>query len=301
MTLTPLIKKTSKTIKLTALSLALAFTANTNAKNHAHNESKISFETTKISSDLYMLTGVGGFTGGNIVLTVGDDGVVMIDNGKSDFLDILKEEIKKTTDKPIDYLINTHLHQDHTGNNAGFASHGAQIISHDSVRAALSKSSSGDALPIMTFSDQMTLHVNNDTAKIIHVKNAHTDGDAVIHFQKANVIHTGDIMFNGRFPYIDGKNGGTLEGVLVGLKMIVSLANGDTKIIPGHGPLSNKVDVEKTIAVLEDARNLVSALVTQGKTDEEIHAANPLSKYESYSWNFIDTKKMTDQVISNVR
>ena len=297
MNLPPLFKQT---LKLTTLSLALILSPNTNAHKHA-STSEISFETTKISSDLYMLSGVGGFAGGNIALTVGDDGVVMVDNGVSSLLDVLKEEIKKTTEKPIDYLINTHLHKDHTGNNAGFSSEGAQIISHDNVRSALSKDKSADALPVMTFSDQMTLHINGDTAKIIHVKNAHTNGDAVIHFQKANVVHTGDLMFNGLFPFIDASNGGKLDGVLVGLKMISSLSNEETKIIPGHGPLAGKADVEKTIALLEDARSLIGALITQGKTDEEIHTANPLSKYESYSWSFINTKKMTDQVIANFR
>ena len=295
-----LFKKTYKALAITSLSLTLVLSNNAYAHKHAA-KSEISFETTKIRNGLYMLNGVGGFAGGNIALTVGDDGVVMIDNGVSALLDVLKEEIKKTTDKPIDYLINTHLHQDHTGNNAGFSSDGAQIISHDNVRSALSEKKPTDALPIMTFSDQMTLHVNGDTAKIIHVKNAHTNGDAVIHFQKANVIHTGDLMFNGLFPFIDADNGGRLDGVITGLKMIASLSNSETKIIPGHGPLASKPDVEKTIAILEDARNLISALVEQGKTDEEIHSVNPLNKYESYSWSFIDTKKMTNQVISNVR
>jgi len=289
-----------QTLKLTTVTLALALSANTNAHKH-EAKSDVSFETTKISSNLYMLSGVGGFAGGNIALTVGNDGVVMIDNGISALFDVLKQEIKKTTDKPIDYLINTHFHQDHTGNNPGFNSDGAQIISHDNVRSALSENDSVDGLPIMTFSDQMTLHVNDDTAKIIHVKHAHTNGDAIIHFQKANVIHTGDLMFNGLFPFIDDDNGGRLDGVLTGLQMIVSLSNDETKIIPGHGPLASKADVEKTIAYLKDARNLVNTLIAEGKTDEEIHAANPLSKYESYSWSFIDTKKMTDQVISNAR
>ena len=249
-----------------------------------------------------MVSGVGGFTGGNIGVVVGKDGVVMIDNGVPAVLDLLKKEIKKTTDKPIDYLINTHLHNDHVGNNANFANDGAQVISHDNVRTALQeKSSSPDSLPIMTFSDQMTLHINGEPAKITHVKNAHTNGDAFIHFQNSNVIHTGDLMFNGRFPFIDANNGGTLDGVLLGLNMILSLSDDNTKIIPGHGPLANKADVAKTIAMLEDARDLVGALVKSGKSDAEILKANPLEKYTSYSWGFIDMEKMTKQMLSNVR
>jgi len=272
------------------------------AHNHSAETSKVSFETTELSPNLYMLSGVGGFTGGNIALSVGDDGVIMIDNGLSKFYDLLKEEIKATTDRPIDYLINTHLHQDHTANNLGFGKDGAQIISHDNVRKAFVKEKNDNgSLPVITFADQMTLHINSDTAKIIHAENAHTNGDSIIHFQNANVIHTGDLLFNGRFPFIDGNNGGTLAGVLAGLNTVLSLANDETKIIPGHGPLANKADIIKTIAFLEDARDLIADLVKQGKTDEEIHAANPLSKYESYSWGFINTEKMINQVISNVR
>ena len=300
MKLTTLFNKTSLVIASIAI---ITLTSNiTLAHNHSAETSKVSFETTELSPNLYMLSGVGGFTGGNIALSVGDDGVIMIDNGLSKFYDLLKEEIKATTDRPIDYLINTHLHQDHTANNLGFGKDGAQIISHDNVREAFVKEKNDNgSLPVITFADQMTIHINSDTAKIIHAENAHTNGDSIIHFQNANVIHTGDLLFNGRFPFIDGNNGGTLAGVLAGLNTVLSLANDETKIIPGHGPLANKADIIKTIAFLEDARDLIADLVKQGKTDEEIHAANPLSKYESYSWGFINTEKMINQVISNVR
>ena len=292
------LKKAATLLKITALSLGLSLSA----QAHEHGNASLGFETTELSSGLYMVSGVGGFTGGNIGVVVGKDGVVMIDNGVPAVLDLLKKEIKKTTDKPIDYLINTHLHNDHVGNNANFANDGAQVISHDNVRTALQeKSSSPDSLPIMTFSDQMTLHINGEPAKITHVKNAHTNGDAFIHFQNSNVIHTGDLMFNGRFPFIDANNGGTLDGVLLGLNMILSLSDDNTKIIPGHGPLANKADVAKTIAMLEDARDLVGALVKSGKSDAEILKANPLEKYTSYSWGFIDMEKMTKQMLSNVR
>ena len=292
------LKKVATLLKVTTLSLGLTLSA----QAHEHGNASLGFETTKLSSGLYMISGVGGFTGGNIGLVVGDDGVVMIDNGVSAVLDLLRKEIKKTTDKPIDYLINTHLHRDHIGNNDKFATGGAQVISHDNVRASLKKnSSSADSLPIMTFSDQMTLHINDEPAKIIHVQNAHTNGDAIIHFQNSNVIHTGDLLFNGRFPFIDANNGGTLAGVLSGLNMILSLSNDETKIIPGHGPLANKADIVKTIAMLEGSRDLVAALVKDGKTDAEILSSDPLKKYKSYAWGFIGMEKMIKQMLANVR
>ena len=301
MTFTPPLKKVSTLIKLSALTLGLSFTS---TQLHAHGEGnpELGFETTKLSQNIYMISGVGGFTGGNIALVNGKEGSIMIDNGLGSVTQLLLSEIAKTTNKPIDYLINTHLHGDHIGNNAHFSNGGAKIISHQNLRASLkAKNEPAAALPVMTFSDQMTLHINGDVAKIIHVKNAHTDGDAIIHFQEANIIHTGDLVFHGRFPFIDANNGGTLAGVLAGLRLIVSLSDDKTQIIPGHGPIANRADIEKTIALLEDSRDLVAKLVKDGKSDEEIYAANPLSKYQSYSWEFINTKKMTTQMITNVR
>ena len=295
------LRKASALIKLSVVALGFSFTSMPSYA-HEHGNAALGFETTKLSSNIYMISGKGGFTGGNIGLVVGNDGSVMIDNGLSSVTDLLLTEIAKTTEKPIDYLINTHLHGDHIGNNARFSNEGAKIISHQNLRASLKKKNEkAAALPVMTFSDQMTLHINNDAAKIIHIKNAHTDGDAIIHFENANIIHTGDLVFNGRFPFIDANNGGTLAGVLNGLRLIVSLSDDETKIIPGHGPLANKADIEKTIALLEDSRDLVAKLVEEGKSDSEIYKANPLSKYQSYSWGFINTKKMTTQMITNIR
>jgi len=274
-------------------------------------DTELSFTTTKISDHIYILSGQGGFTGGNVGLTVGDDGIAMIDNGVPSVIDILRAEIAKTSDQPIDYLINTHVHGDHIGNNQHFGGDGTRIISHENLRASLVKNGVGRgdkfeaapaaSIPVLTFSDKMTIHLNGDAAKIIHFSNAHTDGDAIVKFENANVIHTGDIMFNGMFPFIDGNNGGSLNGVIDALKGIAELSDDSTKIIPGHGPLASKADINKTVAMLEDAKSLVAKLVADGKTDEEIQQANPLSKYEDYNWQFITTEKMTTQVIAGVR
>lgn len=287
-----------------ATASSLLFTAGTFAKD----EPSLSFKTEKLSDTIYMLSGQGGFTGGNVGLSVGADGVAMIDNGVSDVLDVLKTEITKTTTKPIDYMINTHIHGDHIGNNHAFGQDGTRIVSHENLREALSKQKDKDgniapktAFPVLTFNDRMTIHINGDEAKIIHFDHAHTDGDAVVYFKKDNVLHTGDIMFNGRFPYIDDSNGGSLNGVIRALTGISEMVNDTTKIIPGHGALATRDDVLKTVAMLEDAKSLVAKLVSDGKSDEEILKANPLSKYESYSWGFINTERMTKQVITGVR
>ncbi len=274
-------------------------------------EAKLHFVNTKVSDRIYVLRGEGGFTGGNVALSVGEDGVAMIDNGISSVLEMLRAETRKITDQPIDYLINTHVHGDHTGNNFAYGSDGTRIISHENLRTALVKqgveTESGKqptpkaSLPVLTFSDRMTIHINGDQAKIIHFAHAHTDGDAIVHFAEDNVIHTGDIMFNKVFPYIDESNGGSLRGAIKALKVIHEMSNEETKIIPGHGPLAAKADIQRTIDMMEDSLSLVQALVDDGKSDEEILAANPLSKYQEYHWGFITTEKMTKQAISAAR
>lgn len=269
------------------------------------------YQTTAVGGNIYMLSGVNGSTGGNVGLSIGDDGVAMIDNGYSRVLGILRAEVAKLTDQPVDYLINTHVHGDHTGNNAAFGDDGTRIISHDNLRANLTTKGVYNgkeyvdapqaALPILTFADRMTLHINGDAAKIMHFAKAHTDGDAVIYFQRDNIIHTGDIMFNQRFPYIDQGNGGSLMGVISALKAIAEMADEQTKIIPGHGPLANKQDVLSTIAMLEDSASMVQKMIDAGKSDEQILAADPLEKYQSYSWGFISSERMVKQLLANLR
>ncbi len=303
---------------LKALSLFLptiiALGSTSAAFSHGHEEGKpeLGFVTEKVSGSVYMLSGVGGFTGGNIGLTIGDDGVAMIDNGLPSVLELLKAEVAKSTDQPIDYLINTHVHGDHIGNNEAYAKNDSQVVSHQNLRKTLlekgvpagggeMKPAPKGALPVITFSDQMTIHINGDAAKIKHFAAAHTDGDAVVFFKKANVIHTGDIMFNKRFPYIDTSNGGSYEGVMAALQGIHDMADDETKIIPGHGPLASKSDVATTIEMLSGAREIIRKLVDEGKTDEEILASNPLELYAEYNWGFITLERMTKQVLEGLR
>ncbi|MFT5571146.1 MAG: cyclase [Cryomorphaceae bacterium] len=224
-------------------------------------------------------------------------------------LEILRAEVATLSDQPVDYLINTHVHGDHIGNNAAFGEDGTRLISHENLRASLANkgthsgkkfvAAQKSSLPAITFADRMTLHINGDAIKIINFANAHAD--AVIHFQHTNVIHAGDIMFNTLFPYIDRSNGGSLKGVIAALKELSKMTDAETKIIPGHGPLADKQDIDSTVAMLEDSAALVSGLLAEGKSDAEILKANPLSKYQAYSWAFITTEKMTKQILANLR
>lgn len=282
------------------------------AHGHESSEPKLGFETQLVSGNVYMLSGVGGFTGGNIGLTIGDDGVAMIDNGLPSVLELLKAEVAKTTDKPIDYLINTHVHGDHIGNNEAYGRGKTHVISHQNLRKSLlekgipagdgkSKPAPKDYLPVLTFSDQMTVHINGDDATIKHFAAAHTDGDAVVHFKNANVIHTGDIMFNQLFPFIDTNNGGSYQGIMDALQSIHDMSDDETKIIPGHGSLASKADVAATVEMLKGARSAVKKLVDEGMSNEDIIAANPLEPYADFAWGFIDANRMTNQVLEGIR
>jgi len=200
---------------------------------------------------------------------------------------------------PIDFVINTHLHGDHVGGNEALADSGAVIYAHDNIRKRLLENpddAGGPAgLPVITFSDEVTFHVNGLAAFVFHVEHAHTDGDAVIEFRGSNVIHAGDVHFNYVFPFIDLDNGGSVAGFLAAQRRILAMSDDDTVIIPGHGKIvASKNDLQAAIDMLVDAQARVEALVLDGKTEEEVLAANPLSAYhDTWNWNFITTERMT--------
>lgn len=251
-------------------------------------------KSTEIVPGIYMLAGAGG----NITLLVGDEYIVLIDDGVNPVAKLMIDKAAEIAGRPVDFLINTHLHGDHVGANAAFAETGAMIVAHDNVRKrlAIDPSPAGGpaGLPVMTFSDAVTFHVNDHDAFVFHVAAAHTDGDAIIHFRDINVIHAADVFFNNLFPFIDLDNGGSVAGFLAAQRRLVALADADTIIIPGHGPLANAADLQTAIDMLVDARARVAALVSEGKTEEEILAENPLSIYhEQWNWNFITTERMT--------
>ena len=278
----------------------------------AKEEPKLSWQSTQVADGLYMLSGVGGFTGGNLGLSVGDDGVVLIDDAMPSTLGIMNDAITAITKEPIDFLINTHVHGDHTGNNKSMGDKGVHIVAHENLRNHLltkgvqfpdgsMKSASKSSLPVITFSETIDFHLNGMNAHIFHLPHAHTDGDSAIHFTDVNVIHMGDTFFNKMFPYIDFASGGSLDGYVEAQKTVLALTDDATKIIPGHGPLATKQDLQGSIDMLEDARKLVSDLVNAGKSEVEILKLNPLKeKYESLSWGFITTEKMTKQVYYGV-
>ena len=264
-----------------------------------------SFKSTEVVPGIYMLEGDGGFAGGNISLLVGDERVVLIDDGLEPLAPVLIQVAADIARRPIDFIINTHVHLDHTGGNAALADTGAVVFAHDNIRgrmlANLDEYGGPDKLPLITFADSVTFHINGLEAFVFHIENAHTDGDAAIRFRDVNVIHAGDVMFNGIFPYIDLDNGGSVSGYIAGQQKIMALADENTIIIPGHGPLASKADLQVAVDMLIDAEAKVKALLDAGKTQEEILAANPLAMYhEKWNWYFITTEKMTQTLVRSL-
>jgi len=258
-------------------------------------DSTLSYRSMELAPGLYMLEGQGGFTGGNLGLLTGDDGVVLIDDGVPDVIDLTVRSVEALIGSPVDFLINTHAHADHTGGNAAMHGKGARIVAHENLRNRLvADGAVRDALPELTFADGVVFHLNGYTARVFHVPHAHTDGDAAIYFPEANVLHTGDVMFNKLFPFIDLDGGGSVEGYIAGQKKFLAMVNDTTKIIPGHGALASKADLGAALHMLEDARSRVQALIDAGKTHDEVMAANPLAPYQEWSWDFITTERMTE-------
>ncbi len=279
--------------------------------SQAKDEPKVSFASTEVGPGIYMLAGEGGFTGGNLGLLVGSDGVVLIDDSMPPFLDIMTNAIKALTDQPVDFLINTHVHGDHTGNNESLGASGTHIVAHENLRHHLItkgvRTQAGmapapkAALPVLTFSNEMSFHFNDQPATAIHVPQAHTDGDAIIHFSKANVIHAGDTFFNGVFPFIDLNSGGSVDGFINAQIKMISLSNDETQIIPGHGKLANKKDLQASIDMLVEAKSLIAKQVQAGQTLEQVLATNPLKKFhDDWNWNFISTERMTTQLYQDL-
>ena len=278
-------------ILLTLCALTVACALPAQAQN-------ISFKSTELAPGLYMLEGQGGFAGGNLGLITGDDGVVLIDDGLEPLVAVTIAAIESLTGDPVDFVINTHAHGDHTGANEVLREKGATVVAHDNLRRQMVKDGSNRAaLPGLTFTDAVTFHLNGHTANVFHVANAHTDGDAVIHFPEVNIIHAGDAMFNKMFPFIDLDSGGSLSGFIAAQKKIIALADDETKIIPGHGELANKSDLQVAIDMLEDAQARVKALVDAGKSQEEVIAADPLAVYaDEWTWDFITADRMTESI-----
>lgn len=247
--------------------------------------SKVEIKTTDLGDNTYMLEGEGG----NITLAVGKDAVIMVDAEFPPLHDKIKAAVAKITNLPIKYLVNTHFHADHTSGDALFHRDGAIIVAQINVRKRLAAGTingltgaktppvEGDGLPTQTYGERTVLHIKGRTALIGHPHNAHTDGDSYVLFRAANVLATGDIFTNGRYPNIDFANGGNIRGMIAGVRTYLRLSNNKTKIVPGHGPLATRGDLEAYLTMLKTAHDRMAKLVKDGKSEADVVAAKPFA------------------------
>lgn len=284
-------------MRIIILSL-IAFFSITTFSNAQEKESIFSMQ--KISENIYMLKGKGG----NIGLNIGPKSTLMIDDQFANLTPGILAQIHTLSKNPVQYLVNTHHHGDHTGGNANMSEAGATIVAHDNVYKRLTEQQKEAAmLPNITFSKDVTFHFNGEPVMIFHVHNAHTDGDAIVFFTQSNVIHTGDVMFKGRYPFIDLKSGGSISGYIKALENILALTDVTTKIIPGHGDLASPKDLAVTINMLKDIHKKVSDLHAAGKTEAEVLAMKDITaSYDAKGFGdgFINTERMLKTVYADI-
>jgi glyoxylase-like metal-dependent hydrolase (beta-lactamase superfamily II) len=249
---------------------------------------KVQIKTVKTSGNVYMLMG----SGGNIGVLTGDDGVFLVDDQFAPLTKKIKDAIGKISDKEIRFLINTHWHFDHVGGNENLGETGSVIIAHENVRKRMSTdqfieffqkkvpASPKVALPIITFAQDLMFHLNGENIHVFHVNNAHTDGDSIVYFRNSNVIHTGDIYFAGIYPFIDTSSHGSVNGVIDAAQHILSIIDDDTKVIPGHGLLSNKAELRAYVDMLISLRAKIAKLISDGKTLAEIQKTKPAQEFD---------------------
>ena len=253
----------------------------------AQNFDSVEIRTTKLTESIYMLEG----SGGNIGALIGNDGIIIIDDQFAPLTEKIKAALSKISDKPVKFVLNTHFHGDHAGGNENFGNQGAIIVAHDNARKRLSvdyffeahnqtqKASPYEALPKVTFADSVTFHMNGQTVHVFYVKNAHTDGDIIIHFKESNILHCGDVFVRYGFPFIDQGAGGSIDGMINAIERLIAVTNDQSKIIPGHGQLSTKKDLVDYRTMLVTVRNKVADGIKQGKTLQQIADSDPLKGY----------------------
>ena len=269
-------------IAVTATAVALGGGAVAGPVVGQQDMSQVEIETVQLETDLFMLMGQGG----NIGLSVGDDGAFLIDDQFAPLTDKILAAVAEVTDQPVRWVLNTHWHGDHTGGNENLGGAGAMIVAHENVYRRMNPAEFADvagrsdqapraALPVVTFADGVSFHWNGRHIGVTHVGEAHTDGDVIVHFPRANVFHMGDTFFRGRYPFIDVDSGGGVDGVIAAANLVLERASEGTRIIPGHGDLAAPEHLRAYRDMLETVRMRVASLVANGRTEDQVVAAAP--------------------------
>lgn len=284
-------------LKFVAAALAAFISTSVLADGEHSNQVK----TTQLTQNVHMLEGQGG----NIAVIESEKGLLVVDTQFAKGYADIKSAIGKISSKPVRYVINTHGHNDHTNGNSAFVKdYQATIIAHHNtaelIKAHNANSETPNTLPDFTFAQSLNLQAD-EPVKLIYFANAHTNGDIIVHLPKSNIIHAGDILFFGRFPFIDVKNGGTIDGMINGLNGIVTLADENTKIIAGHGNLATRASLQEHIKMLTTIKDRVAELKKAGKTLADIQATHPAKEWEAtHNWNFINNEKLVEAVYQSL-
>ena len=275
--------------------------------------SKVEIKATKVSGNIYMLQGAGG----NIAASVGEDGIVIVDDQYAPLAEKIQAALKGLgiTDKPVRFVINTHYHGDHTGGNAPFTDTGSTVIAQDNVRKRLEaggtagnggslkmevKPADKAALPVITFEHDVTVHLNGEDIRALHFPAGHTDGDAVIFFPKNNVVHMGDDFVRYGFPFIDVASGGSVQGMAAAMEKVSSELPKDVKVIPGHGDISNLDDVRAFVQMLRETSAAVQKAIDQHKTVDQMKQEKILEPWKKWSGEFIDSDKFIETLYNSL-
>jgi glyoxylase-like metal-dependent hydrolase (beta-lactamase superfamily II) len=276
--------------------------------------SKVEIKVTKVSGNIYMLEGGGA---GNIAASVGEDGIVIVDDQYAPLADKIQAALKnlKITDKPVHFVINTHYHGDHTGGNEPFANTGSTVIAQDNVRKRLetpgiagngssikmeTKAATKGALPVITFDHDVTVHLNGEDIRALHFPAGHTDGDAIIFFPKNNVVHMGDDFVRYGFPFIDVSSGGSVQGMISAMEKCEAQLPPDVKVIPGHGALSNLDDVRAFTKMLKETSAVVQKAIDEHKTMEQMKQEKILAPWAKWSGEFLDADKFIETLYNSL-
>ena len=268
---------------------SLALLAEAPAFAQAPDLSKVEYRTEKLGDNLYALFGGGG----NIAVLNGTDGALVVDSDLIELSPKLRAALTMLSEQPARFLVNTHFHFDHAGGNATLGRGGTVIVAHDNVRKHLmtqqvidvgvkivTEPTAREGLPVVTFADGVKFHVNDEVVAVNHVASAHTDSDAFVFFEKANVLHTGDLFMSIGYPFVDGGNGGTLDGLIAAHARALALCNDQTRVIPGHGPLTGKAELQAYHDMLVVVRQRIADLVRKGRSLEQVQAAAPTKEYD---------------------
>ena len=285
--------------RLSLAAAALLFTATASAQQ---DFSAVQIQTQPLGPGLFMLMGEGG----NMVLSTGADGAVLVDTEYAPLNEKIRRAIAEAGGTDVKFVVNTHWHGDHTGGNEPFGKAGAVIIAHNNVRARMSTEqfmaafnqkvppSPAAALPTITFPNRATFHWNGNTVNVVHVDNAHTDGDSFVHFTNANVIHTGDTYMKDIYPFIDVSSGGSIDGFISSAEQVLARSDANTKIVPGHGALANRADLQRFHDMLVKVRANLQTLISQGKSEDEVVAAKPSAEFDAtWGTGFMNPENFT--------